>query len=87
MNTTTHITAREELDYRENDGIQVALLWSRCDDRLTVSIRDTRTDDATELAVAPHEALRRVPSPIRVRGVPRDDIGDGTGAGAWRITD
>jgi|KBSMisStandDraft_5_1062788.scaffolds.fasta_scaffold509114_2 hypothetical protein len=45
-----------ELDYRENDGIEVSLLWSRATDKLTVLVCDTRTDESFELAADPTRA-------------------------------
>lgn len=35
----------KELAYRENDGIEIALLWNEHDDRLSVSVRDARTGE------------------------------------------
>jgi hypothetical protein len=46
-----------ELDYRENDGISVLLLWNPSTDKLTVSVYDEKKDDAFELDVDPSEAL------------------------------
>jgi len=58
MNTTTDTTSRfEELDYRENDGIEVSLLWSRIDDRLSVFVVDGKSDEQFELHVEGHEAM------------------------------
>jgi hypothetical protein len=45
-----------ELDYRENDGIEVSLLWSRATGELTVLVSDTRMNDVFELAVEPTHA-------------------------------
>jgi hypothetical protein len=45
-----------ELDYRENDGIEVSLLWSRATDQLTVLVCDARTDESFELAADPAQA-------------------------------
>ena len=45
-----------ELDFRENDGIEVSLLWSRATDQLTVLVCDTRTDESFELAADPADA-------------------------------
>jgi hypothetical protein len=47
----------EELDRRESEGIEVALLWSRSDDSLSVFVCDTRTSEAYEIAVSAAEAL------------------------------
>ena len=49
----------EELDYRENDGIEVSLLWNRRDDTLTVFVFDTRDQSGAEIPVGPH-SLRDV---------------------------
>ena len=46
-----------ELDYRENDGIAVSLLWSRCDNSLSVLLADAKTDEQFELSVQPAEAM------------------------------
>jgi hypothetical protein len=34
-----------ELDFRESDGIEVALLWDGVKDRLLLSVRDSRTGE------------------------------------------
>ena len=40
-----------ELDTRTSDGVQVALLWCEREDRLAVSVNDTRTGAAFLLEV------------------------------------
>jgi hypothetical protein len=58
MSSVTDTISRfEELDYRENDGIEVSLLWSRIDNSLTVRVVDTKTDERFRLAVQAHEAM------------------------------
>jgi len=47
----------EELDHRESGGIEVALLWNRTDDSLSVLVVDTKTDEQLELRVERHEAM------------------------------
>jgi hypothetical protein len=47
----------EELDYRESDGIEVSLLWSRRDTSLLVALCDARTGESFELPVEPRQAL------------------------------
>ena len=47
----------EELAYRENDGIEVSLLWSRRDNALRVVVYDARTEEAFELPVTREKAL------------------------------
>ena len=56
MTTATDTSRFDELDYRENDGIQVSLLWSRGDNRLAVLVVDGKTDETFELSVGPEEA-------------------------------
>lgn len=56
--TTTQTTGSfEELDYRESDGIEVSLLWSRDTNDLSVLVVDTKTDELLELRIRPHEAM------------------------------
>jgi hypothetical protein len=47
----------EELDYRESDGIEVSLLWSRTTNDLTILVVDTKADELLELCIQPHEAM------------------------------
>jgi hypothetical protein len=47
----------KELDYRSNDGVEVALLWHEETNRLTVSVRDLRADSAFEVEVESEHAL------------------------------
>jgi hypothetical protein len=46
-----------ELAARENDGLQVLLLWHPREDELTVSVEDTRAGDCFQLVVARDRAL------------------------------
>lgn len=50
MNSTVH-----ELAYRANDGIYVTMLWDSATDQVTVSVSDSKTDEAFEIAVGPSE--------------------------------
>jgi hypothetical protein len=54
---TDTISRFKELDYRENDGIEVSLLWSRIDNSLTVRVVDKKTDEKFRLAVQAHDAM------------------------------
>jgi hypothetical protein len=54
--TLTNTKLFDELDYRENEGIEVSLLWNRREDSLVVFVFDSRTDEAFEVLAAPHEA-------------------------------
>jgi hypothetical protein len=55
--TDTHTELFAELAYRENDGIEVSLLWNRADGGLSVVVVDTRTADAFELVVGSESPL------------------------------
>jgi len=55
--TTQTTGSFEELDYRDGDGIEVSLLWSRTTNELSVLVVDTNTDEQLELCVEPDEAL------------------------------
>jgi hypothetical protein len=46
-------TEPQALASRSSDDVEVALLWHRPTSRLTVSIRDSRTDEAFEFEVEP----------------------------------
>jgi hypothetical protein len=46
-----------ELAHRANDGVEVSLVWSRADDRLTVVVCNVRTGDSFELAARSENAL------------------------------
>ena len=50
-------TRTRELDFRSNDGLEVALLWEPAANRLKVSVRDTKGGDDFELDVTPSEAI------------------------------
>ena len=46
----------EELDFRDNDGIEVSLLWDRGNNSVTVFACDTRTNESFAIAVDPAQA-------------------------------
>ena len=46
-----------ELAQRSGDGIEVTLYWDSQDDRLTVSVSDTRTGECFEVDAPRHAAL------------------------------
>jgi hypothetical protein len=50
-------TTRRELAQRQNDGIEVTLLWCRADDSVTVAVRQLATEESFELDVDPARAL------------------------------
>jgi hypothetical protein len=54
MTAATHI---RELANRSGDGVEVALLWSPTDGRLTVVVDDTKADQSFELTARADNAL------------------------------
>jgi hypothetical protein len=46
-----------ELDYRENDGIEISLLWNRTTNSISVLVVDTKTNESFEATVANEHAL------------------------------
>jgi hypothetical protein len=56
----TELTAPElpqELAYRSNDGVEVALLWCRCHGALTVAVVDEKAGDRFELEIDAAHAM------------------------------
>jgi hypothetical protein len=51
------MTGTRELDFRSNDGLEVALLWEPETNRVSVSLFDSRSGDDFTLEVDPAEAL------------------------------
>jgi hypothetical protein len=49
-------TRERELDYREGDGLQVALVWYSDRDAIAVKVLDTRTGERFEIPVDPASA-------------------------------
>ena len=48
--------AIRELDHRQNDGIDVRLLWDEATGQVSVSVFDAKTSAAFEIPVEHHEA-------------------------------
>lgn len=49
-------TRERELDYREGDGLEVALVWYLGRDAIAVKVLDTRTGERFEIPVDPASA-------------------------------
>ena len=49
-------TTERELDYREGDGLEVALVWYPGRDVIAVKVLDTRTGERFEIPVDPASA-------------------------------
>jgi hypothetical protein len=81
MQTTPNIATDplfEELDYREADGIEVSLLWSRTDDSLSLLVFDGKLGESLEIKVDRHHALDAFRHPyayaaLQGRETPPDD--------------
>jgi hypothetical protein len=56
MTPLAPIKAIEELDYRENDGIAVSLLWHRRTNRLSVVVEDSLLGESFTLRARPDNA-------------------------------
>ena len=56
-------TGIEELAQRMSDGVEVSLLWNRVSDSLSVVVRDLRSDETFEFAVARSRGLEAFKHP------------------------
>jgi hypothetical protein len=57
MNSNINSHDVKELDARENDGLEVRLLWQRGDNAVVVEVNDTKLDDHFRLTVPGDHAL------------------------------
>jgi hypothetical protein len=57
------MTGTRELDFRSNDGLEVALLWEPETNRVSVSVFDRRSGDGFTLEVDPAKALHAFEHP------------------------
>jgi len=55
--TATANTDRRELAHRTSDGIEITLFWTKPSNQVTVSVLDTRSDEALEFDVDGSAAL------------------------------
>jgi hypothetical protein len=53
----TQMSGMQELDFRSNDGLEIALLWEPETNRVSVSVFDARSGDDFLLEVDPAEAF------------------------------
>ena len=54
------LTSLRELHHRENNGINVRMLWSECDNRVFVAVDDQMTGEAFSVEVPPGERAMKV---------------------------
>ena len=57
MNAAHIHTTWKELAGRENQGLEISLLWNKSADRLKVAVADARLDEKFEFDVASADAL------------------------------
>ena len=55
--TATAFTERRELAHRTSDGIEVTLYWTKPSSQVTLTVVDTRSDEALEFDVDGNVAL------------------------------
>jgi hypothetical protein len=67
----TASTDRRELARRANDGIEVALFWSKSSNEVTITVLDTRTDEAFEFEVDGKVALDAFSHPYAYAAIRR----------------
>jgi hypothetical protein len=66
---TTTITRRTELAHRTSDGLDVYLFWNEPTDLVTVSVRDSRSEERFGLEVEAHLALDAFNHPFCLRSL------------------
>lgn len=63
MTSDAHLTHRE-LDSRSGDGLDIRLLWNPCDDSVTVTVADVRTEELFVIPVAAENAVAAFQHPF-----------------------
>jgi hypothetical protein len=66
----THATWKE-LAGRENEGLEISLLWNKSADRVKVAVADARLDEQFEFDVAGADALAAFYHPFAYAAGPR----------------
>jgi hypothetical protein len=56
MTSDAHLTHRE-LDSRSGDGLDIRLLWNPCDDSVTVTVADVRSEELFVIPVSAENAV------------------------------
>ncbi|HET6864259.1 MAG TPA: hypothetical protein VFH37_03645 [Candidatus Saccharimonadales bacterium] len=64
-----------ELNYREADGISVALVWKPEDDSLSVLVDDAKAETAFEVSVTPETAVQVFEHPYAYAALSSDLVG------------
>ena len=66
------MTGTRELDFRSNNGLEVALLWEPETNRVSVSVFDRQSGDDFTLEVDPAEALDAFHHPYALAATRRE---------------
>jgi hypothetical protein len=61
-------TLFQQLDYRETDGLEIWMLWSRGTDTVSVVVHDSKTQDVLELDVDAEHARDAFEHPFAYLG-------------------
>jgi hypothetical protein len=64
-------TDTRELARRTNDGFEVSMFWSESSNQITITVLDTRTDEALEFEVDGNDALDAFRHPYAYAAVRR----------------
>jgi hypothetical protein len=66
----TALTDRRELAHRTSDGIEVTLFWTKPCNRVSITVLDTRSDEALEFEVDGSAALDAFTHPYAYAATP-----------------
>jgi hypothetical protein len=74
--TLTPTDMARELDYRETDGLQVALVWYPAEDAIAVKVLDTRTGERFEIPVDADDARDAFDHPFAYAALLSPELAD-----------
>jgi hypothetical protein len=74
--TLTPTDMARELDYRETDGLEVALVWYPAEDAIAVKVLDTRTGERFEIPVDADNARDAFNHPFAYAAVLSPELAD-----------
>ena len=68
--TATALTDRRELAHRTSDGTEISLFWTKPSSRVSITVLDTRSDEALEFEVDGSVALDAFNHPYAYAATP-----------------
>jgi hypothetical protein len=74
--TLTPTDMARELDRRESDGLEIALLWYPAENAIAVKVLDTRTNERFEIPVDAADARDAFNHPFAYASVLSPELGD-----------